>query len=104
MNTSQETTSLQSTVKSNSRAVADTVHRGIDRAAQALHETADNAAISAVRLAQNADRGADALRATEKQARKTLLTYSRHHPWRVLAIGLGVGFVMAKLTGRRVSE
>lgn len=100
MNTNE--TSLQSTVKANSRAAVESVHRGIDNIAETLHHTADNAAASATRLADRADRSAEALSATQRQARASLLSYSRRHPWRALAVGLGAGFVLAKLTSSRV--
>ncbi len=92
-------TSLQSFVKSNSRAAADSVHQGIDHTAEVLHKTTENAATSATRLADSAVRGADALRITEKKARATLLSYSSEHPFRALALCLGAGYLLAKITG-----
>ena len=86
----------------NAQATADNIHRGIDRATEALHSTAENAVASAGRLAESADRGLNQLRATQEQAREGVLSYSQEHPLRALAIGFGVGFVLAKLTARRV--
>lgn len=97
MSNSQDT-SLQSFVKSNSRVAADNVHHGIDQTADVLHKTTENAAESASKLAESAARSADVLRATEKKARATLLNYSSQHPFRVLALCLGAGYVLAKLT------
>lgn len=103
MNTPKES-SLHNTVKTNSRAAVESVHRGIDHVAETLHNTAENAAASATRLADRADRGAEALSVTQRQARATVLNYSRRHPWRALAVGLGAGFVLAKLTSRRMHQ
>lgn len=94
MNTFNETSIGQRT-----RSTTDSVHQGIDRAAEALHDTAENAAASATKLADSADRGVENLRAKQEQARAKTLDYATQHPLRSIAIGVGVGFVLAKLFG-----
>lgn len=91
----------ETSVGQRARSAADTVHQGIDRAAEALHETAENTAASAVKLADSADRGIDSLREKQEQARTTTLNYTTQHPLRSIAISVGAGFLLAKLFGRR---
>lgn len=95
------TTLNETSVSQRTRSAADSVHRGIDRTAETLHDTTENAADSVVKAAEGANRGVDALKQKHEQARATTLDYTTRHPLRALAIGLGVGFVTAKLLGGR---
>lgn len=90
----------ETSVNQRTRTATDSVHRGIDRAAEALHDTAENAAASAVKLADCADRSVDALRVKQEQARATAIDYTMRHPLRSLAVGVGIGFVLAKIFRR----
>ncbi|HEY3698597.1 MAG TPA: hypothetical protein VGK97_04640 [Spongiibacteraceae bacterium] len=94
-------TNIGESVKPRTQAAAGTVHQGIDKAAQVLHDSTDTAIASVDRLAESADRGRAKLRGTEEQARQTVVDYSQQHPFRALALGFGIGFLLAKLTGRR---
>lgn len=91
----------ENSLSQRARATTDTVHQGIDRAAEALHETTNSAAASAVKLAESADRGVDRLREKQEQARTKALDFTRQHPLRSLAISAGIGFLLAKILGRR---
>ena len=91
----------ENSLSQRAKATTETVHQGINRAAEVLHGTTDNAAASAVKLAESADRGVDRLREKQEQARIKTLSYTRQHPLRALAISVGVGFLFAKILGRR---
>lgn len=94
----------QETVSQRARSATDCVHRGIDRASEAAHTTAENAATSAVKLAKRAERSADKLQQQQEKVRAKTISYANQHPLRVIAVSLGVGFVLAKLFGSRSSS
>lgn len=94
-------TTLNETTTQRARATADAVHKGIDVTAEKLHDTTENAADSAVKLAGRADQGVETLRAKQELARSTTVDYATRHPLRALAISLGIGFVAAKLLSGR---
>ncbi len=82
------------------KSAADCVHRGIDRASEALHATADNTLSSASKLAEKASTGAEKLSATQEKVRAGTVDYASSHPLRSLLISAGIGFLLAKLLGR----
>lgn len=79
------------------RSATDSVHRGIDRASEAIHATAETAATSAAKLAERAEQGADMLYQQQEKLRAKTVSYANQHPMRAIVISLGVGFVLAKL-------
>jgi ElaB/YqjD/DUF883 family membrane-anchored ribosome-binding protein len=87
----------ETSVSQRTRSTSDYVHRGIDRAAEALHDTTENAAASAVKLAGRADRGVDALRKKQKRIQTETINYATKYPLRSIAISLGIGFIVARL-------
>lgn len=95
MNTTNET------VSQGTRSAVDGVHRGIERASEAAHVTAENAVESAAKLAERAGRGAEKLQEQKEMVRAKTISYANQHPLRTIAVSLGVGFVLAKLFGRR---
>lgn len=88
-------------VTDRARSASDSVHRTIDRASEAAHATAESAATSASRLAEQASRSADKLYQQQEKVREKTISYANQHPMRAIVISLGVGFVLAKLFGRR---
>lgn len=105
MNISNDTTTDRTltdrAIADRARTASDSVHRGIDRASEVAHATAESAAASASRLAAQAERTADKLSQQQEKVRAKTISFANEHPMRAIVLSLGVGFVLAKLLGRR---